>query len=435
MEETVPENLRQDVVATEIWPIERIVAYARNPRKNDSAIERMAAAISEFGFKIPVLVRGDGELVDGHLRLKAARKLGMRDIPVIRCDEWTPSQVKAFRLLVNRSADWADWDEQLLALEMADLKAVDFDLSFTGFDPLEIDSLLFSGEIDARADELPDAKETVVSRLGDLWICGKHRILCGDATDGASVERLLQAGMPHLMITDPPYGIQNAPQWRERVGLGAQRQTGISLNDDCFDWTAAYRLFTGDVAYVWHAGVHAGPVSAGLMNCGFEIRGQIIWAKPHFVISRGHYHWQHEPCFYAVRNGKPAHWRGDRTQSTLWEVASLNPFGGPDAQETATGHSAQKPVELMRRPILNHSERGELIYDPFLGSGTTIIAAELTERICYGLEIAPQYVDLIIRRWQLLTGRSALLETDGRTFDEIGAERSLTDARASRECE
>ena len=179
MEETVPENLRQDVVATEIWPIERIVAYARNPRKNDSAVERMAAAIREFGFKIPVLVRGDGELVDGHLRLKAACKLGMRDIPVIRCDEWTASQVKAFRLLVNRSADWADWDEQLLALEMADLKAVDFDLSFTGFDPLEIDSLLFSGELDGRADELPGAKETVVSRLGDLWICGKHRILCG----------------------------------------------------------------------------------------------------------------------------------------------------------------------------------------------------------------------------------------------------------------
>jgi DNA modification methylase len=218
------------------------------------------------------------------------------------------------------------------------------------------------------------------------------------------------------------------PAWREQLGLGVQRQTGPSLNDDRADWTKAYQLFRGDVAFVWHAGVHAGEVAAGLMNSSFEIRGQIIWAKPHFVISRGHYHWQHEPCWYAVRKGQTAHWRGDRTESTLWEVATLNPFGGANPEETATGHSAQKPVELMRRPILNHSEPGDCVYDPFLGSGTTLIAAELTERFCYGLEVAPQYVDIIIRRWQQLTGRQAVLAADGRTFQQVEAERTAASA-------
>jgi len=157
---------------------------------------------------------------------------------------------------------------------------------------------------------------------------------------------------------------------------------------------------------------------------GFEIRSQIIWAKPHFVLSRGLYHWQHEPCWMCVRKGGGSHWRGDRTQSTLWQVASLNPFGGNNPEETATGHGTQKPVELMRRPILNHTERGEVIYDPFLGSGTTLAAAELTGRICYGMDIDPKYVDVIVCRWQQLTGKAATLEGDGRSFDQILAARS-----------
>jgi DNA modification methylase len=173
------------------------------------------------------------------------------------------------------------------------------------------------------------------------------------------------------------------------------------------------------VAYVWHAGLYAGEVASSLERCEFAIRSQIIWVKQHFALSRGHYHWQHEPCWYAVRVGKSASWCGDRKQSTVWEVSNLNAFGGETATDTITGHGTQKPVEVIRRPLLNHTERGGLVYDPFLGSGSTLIAAEDTGRICYGLELSPAYVDVIVQRWQKLTGRKAVLDNDGRSFEEI----------------
>jgi DNA modification methylase len=208
--------------------------------------------------------------------------------------------------------------------------------------------------------------------------------------------------------------------WREEADLGHQRQTGAVPNDDRADWREAYRLFPGDVAYVWHAGVHAGEVAEGLVATGFAIRAQIIWAKQHFAMSRGDYHWQHEPCWYAVRQGKSSHWSGDRKQSTLWQVANLNPFGG-DRETEATGHGTQKPVELMQRPILNHTEPGDAVYDAFLGSGTTLIAAEKTGRLCYGMDIYPPYVDQAVKRWQKLTGKQATLVGNGRTFEDIAA--------------
>jgi ParB-like chromosome segregation protein Spo0J len=194
----------------EQWPIDKLVFYARNPRKNDAAVDRMCGSIREFGFKIPVLARSDGEVVDGHLRLKAARKLGITEVPVILCDEWTPAQVKAFRLMVNRSVSWADWDEELLALELQDLSAADFNLDLTGFDAQEIDALIAIEE-DRDADTVPPLPESPASRAGDLWICGTknpHRILCGDSTSADAVARLLGDRKPRLMITDPPYGIE-----------------------------------------------------------------------------------------------------------------------------------------------------------------------------------------------------------------------------------
>jgi len=382
----------------------------------------MAASIQEFGFKIPILARSDGEVVDGHLRLKAAQKLGLNEVPVILCDEWTPAQVKAFRLLVNRSVNWAEWDEELVALEIEELRAVDFDLSLTGFDRLEIDEFLFRTDNDEGADsDLPEVPQRPVTAPGDIWICGEHRVLCGDSTSVDAVAALLRQASPTLMVTDPPYGVDYDPKWRERAGLGHQRQTGTVSNDQQVDWSIAYQLFSGNVAYVWHAGVHTAEIAAGLEAAGFRIRSQIIWAKQHFALSRGDYHWQHEPCWYAVREGKSAHWCGDRTQSTLWQVANLNPFGG--SQEEATGHGTQKPIELMRRPILNNSVRGDIVYDPFLGSGTTLIAAHQTDRICFGIDIDPCYVDVTVRRWQKLTGKPAVLASDGRTFDQLTAAR------------
>jgi DNA modification methylase len=408
------------------WPVSKLVPYFRNPRKNDHAVERMAASINQFGFKIPILARSSGEVVDGHLRLKAAEKLGIQEVPVILCDEWSEAQVKAFRLLVNRSVTWAEWDEELLALEIGELKAIDFNLSLTGFEPVEIDGFLFGEEKDDdREQEVPLLPEHAITQPGDLWMCSEHRVLYGDATSAEVVGRLLNSTTPAVMVTDPPYGVDYNPNWRKQAGLGRQRQTGTVANDQQVDWSAAYGLFPGDVAYVWHAGVHAAEVAANLESAGFGIRSQIIWAKQHFALSRGNYHWQHEPCWYAVREGKSANWCGDRTQSTLWQVANLNPFGG--SEEEATGHGTQKPVELMRRPILNNSVRGDVIYDPFLGSGTTLIAAHSTERICFGLDIDPRYIDVTVQRWQKLTGQVAILAADGRTFDQIAAERTVVE--------
>ena len=205
----------------ESWDINRFIFYARNPRKNDAAVDRMCASIREFGFKIPVLARTDGEVVDGHLRLKAARKLGIAKIPVILCDEWTPAQVKAFRLMVNRSVTWADWDEELLALELQEIQAADFDLDLTGFDGRELDELLALPD-EERANEAPPLPDVAVSRTGDLWLLGKHHVLCGDATSPDTVARLLGDRKPFLMVTDPPYGIELDSEWRDRAGLNGR---------------------------------------------------------------------------------------------------------------------------------------------------------------------------------------------------------------------
>src|SRR6202453_4647645 len=205
----------------EMWPIERLVPYPRNPRKNDAAVDRMCESIREFGFKIPCLVRGDGEIVDGHLRLKAARKLEITEIPVIRCDEWTPAQVKAFRILVNRSATWAEWDDELLALELREVQEADLDLSLTGFDPGEIEDRL-AKESDEVAEFVSPLPESPVSQPGELWLLGPHRVLCGDATSAEVLVRLLGEAQPRLMVTDPPYGIELDSEWRDRAGLNGR---------------------------------------------------------------------------------------------------------------------------------------------------------------------------------------------------------------------
>jgi len=368
------------------------------------------------------LIRGDGEVIDGDLRLKAARKLEMKEVPVIVCDDWTEEQVRAFRPAVNRSSTYAEFNFELVKLEMLELKRLNFDLKLTGFTPLEIGRMVFQSEEPPSSGVGAGSDGEVTSKLGDLWICGAHRVLCGDATSKTEVNALLQYASPVLLVTDPPYGVSLDPLWREEAGLGKQRQVGKVANDDRVDWTSALELFPGDVAYVWHAGIYAAEVASSLNAIGFVVRPQIIWAKQHFTMSRGDYHWQHEPCWYAVRAGKSSGWSGDRTQSTVWEVANLNPFGG-DRSEEATGHGSQKPLEVIRRPILNNSRVGKAVYDPFLGSGTPLIAAELTNRVCLGVDIEPRYVDLAVKRWQKLTGKQATRAQDGKPFDEVAVER------------
>jgi DNA modification methylase len=216
------------------------------------------------------------------------------------------------------------------------------------------------------------------------------------------------------MVTDPPYGVNYDPEWRHRAGVNSSARTGKVANDERADWAEAWALFPGHIAYVWHGALHSCTVAASLERQGFTIRAQIIWAKERLVIGRGDYHWQHEPCWYAVR--AKGNWTGDRKQTTLWNISSKD-------QDVETVHGTQKPVECMRRPIVNNSSPGEAVYEPFLGSGTTLIAAETVGRICFAVELSPAYVDVAVRRWQAFTGRKAVRLSDGLEFDEMTPEK------------
>jgi DNA modification methylase len=250
--------------------------------------------------------------------------------------------------------------------------------------------------------------------VGDIWCAGPHRICCGDSTNATTITALLAGIRPELMVTDPPYGVSYDASWRHRAGVNNSKRHGKVLNDDQADWSEAWAHFPGDVAYVWHGALHATTVADSLVRQGFSIRAQLIWAKERLTLSRGDYHWMHEPCRYAVR--AKGHWTGDRKQTTVWNI----PSGGQDAE---TEHSTQKPVECMRRPMQNNSSPGQAVYDPFVGSGTTLIAAETVGRVCLALELDPGYVDVAVRRWQAFTGLQATLLSDGRAFDTIAAER------------
>lgn len=403
-------------------PVADLIPYANNARTHsDAQVALIAGSIREFGFNNPVLVDGKDGIIAGHGRVLAAQKLGLATVPVIELAHLSEAQKRAYILADNRLAEQAGWDRDLLSLELADLSELGVDLGDLGFEGVELDALLGYGQTDPREEATPELAVDLVSRPGDLWQLGSHRLLCGDATDRTAVTLLLNGVLPHLMVTDPPYGVEYDPDWRNRAGASDTKRTGKVMNDDRADWREAWALFPGDVAYVWHGALHATTVAESLGASGFDIRSQIIWAKERHVLSRGHYHWQHEPAWYAVRG--TGHWSGDRKQSTLWSIPSRD-------QDAQTVHGTQKPVECMRRPILNNSSPGQAVYEPFCGSGTTLIAAESTKRICLAMELDPAYVDVAVLRWQAFAGKEAVLEGDRRSFAEVAGERRDSEVAA-----
>lgn len=406
------------------WPADKVerrkvsdlVPYARNSRTHsDEQIGQIAASIKEWGWTVPVLIDPDGGIIAGHGRILAAQRLKIEDVPCMVADGWTEAQKRAYVIADNKLALNAGWDAGMLALEMSELQAMDFDLELTGFDVGELNDLLAEKtEGNTDPDDVPELGHDPVTAKGDTWLLGKHRLRCGDSTSADDVAELLGDVKPHLMVTDPPYGVEYDPKWRADVGINKNKgKMGVVQNDDRADWREAWALFPGDVAYVWHAGIHTGAVAESLVACGFKMRSQIIWAKDRFALSRGDYHWQHEPCWYAVKT--KGNWKGDRSQSTLWSI--------PARDDGGKGHGTQKPVECMRRPIVNNSSPGQAVYEPFCGSGTTIIAGEMEGRHVYGMELDENYCDVIVRRWQEFTGEDATLDGDGRTFAEVQAER------------
>ena len=392
-------------IAVAQWPIEKVKPYEKNPRAiNDKAIGKVAASIKEFGFQQPIVVDRDGVIIVGHTRRKAAELLGLSHVPVVVAD-LPEAKARAYRLADNRTAQETSWLDDILGDELAALKGLDFDLSLTGFDERELDKLLLDDAELARAEETQPVPENPVTVKGDVWLLGKHRIVCGDSTVATDVDKALNGVKPHLMVTDPPYGVNYDPKWRAEAGVNKNKaKMGEVLNDDKADWREAWALFPGEACYVWHAGLMAGDAVSDV-----DVWSMDVDQDQHYVADGIVTH----NCWYGVRKG--GGWVGDRSQSTLWSIKSRDDSG--------MGHGTQKPVECMRRPILNNSSPGHAIYEPFSGSGTTIIAGEMTGRSVHAIELNPAYVDVAVMRWQEFAGGKGTLEGDGRTFDEIKAER------------
>jgi DNA modification methylase len=384
----------------------------RGTARGQEALDR---SLRELGAGRAIVIDRAGRIIAGNKTADRARRLGLR-LRVVRTDG-------RHLVAVQRSDLDLATDPRARHLAIADNRVGELDLAWdvdvlrqlheAGSDlsawwtPEEFAALVdgtgASGHTDENAVVAPGP---TTIRPSDLFQLGRHRLLCGDATVAADVGRLLEGRRPLLMVTDPPYGVAYDPAWRHRVNPAQRTAVGRVANDDRVEWTDAFTLFPGSIAYVWHAGLQAGTVAAHLTAAGFTLRNQIIWRKQHFVLSRGEYHWAHEPCWYAVR--RTGTWRGDRTQTTVWDVPNLNPMGGTRSGEnTVTGHATQKPVRLFELPMLNHTTTSGVVYDPFCGSGTALIAAEKTGRTCYAMEVDPRYVHVTITRWEQFTRQRA----------------------------
>lgn len=397
----------EDLESAAIWVDPRkLKPWAGNPRINDAAVDHVARSIREFGFATPIVARrANWEIIAGHTRWKAALQLGLSRVPV-RFLELGEEQAHQLAIADNKLGELADWDLPQVhrVMQSWDVDAVKR-LGFSDKDMRAIEKVARDAVKPPSSDTTPPPPSTPLTKPGDLWRLGKNRLLCGDACNPDDVRKALGALKPRLMVTAPPYGNDYDPDWRVKLSAPNESKSKKKVVQD---WTPAFRLFAGDVAYIWHAGNHAGMVEENLRSCSLLVRQQIIWMKQAFVIGRAAYQWQHEPCWYAVRKGLEARWCGDRDQSTVWQIANSNPLGGSQG-DLKTHHPQQKPVECFSRPAANHGVAGDVIYDPFAGSGTAFVAAEKTDRVCVALEIDPANCDVIVNRWQVLTGGRAKL--------------------------
>lgn len=392
-----------------------LTKYASNSRTHsDEQIDQIIRSINEFGFTNPLLIDEDNIIIAGHGRLAAALKMGLAELPCIVIDGLTDAQRAALVIADNKIALNAGWDNAILLQQFEFLKGFDFDLTLTGFDLDELCAFLPEElpEVFCGQDDLP-SNAPPVTQLGDTWILGNHRLLCGDSTRADCVGELLRGELPNTMITDPPYGVKYEADWRAKAKGSkktAREENSNLQNDDIADWYDAYSLFTGSVAYVWHASAFTDVVMDGLRRAGFDIKQQIIWNKNIHALSRSDYHWKHEPCWYAVKKGGERNWKGGRTQMTVWDVGSVA------GEKDKTAHPTQKPVDLFVRSVEHHTNPGEYIYDPFAGSGTLMIACEKTKRRALMMELDPKYCDVIVQRYENYSGNKAVREAkDGST--------------------
>lgn len=428
----------------EEWPVERLTPSTTPLRQNDAVVPRMVEALRAFGFRVPLLAKSDGEVIDGHLRLKAALALGMTTVPVILADDLTPTQVRTFRLLVNRSATWADWAEDALRVELASLQQLEVDLTLTGFDARELDAFLLAAPPQGNTDPdaVPDPSAEPESKPGDLWLLGRHRLLCGDSTSAAHVALLMDGEAADVVWTDPPYNVD----YEGKAGkIKNDKMTPAefdALLDGIFA-TCWQALADGGAIYVAHSEAGGGlAFRQAFARAGFKLASCLIWRKHQMVLGRADYHWQHEPILYGWKPTAKHFWYADRKQTTMlehfagstvlevepdcWQVATCDGVLRITGQNVTVQHlnssiiavpkpavsalhPTMKPVALVERMLANSSPRGGLVFDPCAGSGTTLMAAERMGRRCNTMELDPRFADVIVRRWEEYTGQTAIL--------------------------
>ena len=412
-------------VAIEHWPLDRLLPYAANARTHsDDQVAQIAGSIAAFGFNVPCLVDERGVLIAGHGRLLAARQLELETVPVIRLEHLSEAQARAFRIADNRIAENAGWDDELLGTEFHWLQEeAEFDLDLTGFTLDEVDRLLqddgSAGNIDD--DEVSEPPEKPVTRPGDLWLLGGHRLLCGDATVLGDVERALDGGLADLCFTDPPYNVDYGNSAKDRMRGKKRRIRNDNLGKDferfLYDACVNILTVTKGAAYICMSSSELPTLQRAFREAGGHWSTFVIWAKNTFTLGRADYQRQYEPILYGWKEGTDHYWCGARDQGDVWFV---------DKPARNDLHPTMKPVALVERALRNSSKSRDVVLDPFAGSGSTLIAAEKTGRTARLVELDPGYCDVVVRRWQDWTGQAATLDGDGRTFDAVadGAERA-----------
>jgi DNA modification methylase len=373
-------------------PIKDLKNHPKNPRQiKKDQLARLAENMNKFGLIDKPIVNTDMTVIGGHQRIRILKKQKVKTVECwVAPEQLSDEQVD--ELCISLNLHGGAWDFDILANEWEPLKLLEY--GFTEEQLLGLAEGEGSKLDDEDESELLEPPKNPKTNLGDLYILGNHRLICGDSTDKATVDKVLNEETPILMVTDPPYGVEYDP-----ANCKTTKARGKVLNDDRCDWSEAWQLFVGNVAYIWHASFFTSTVQSSIERVGFEIKSMIIWNKQNFTFGRSDYHWKHEPCWYAVRKGQNHNWNSDRKQNTVWDVANMSCMGASKNEDERTAHSTQKPLECMARPIRNNTAPGEGVYDPFLGSGTTLIASEQLGRKCFGIELDPAYCDIIVDRW------------------------------------
>lgn len=401
-------GLKLENVATE-----KLIPFAGNSRTHSEAqVAQIAASIREFGFLVPILADDDDNIIAGHGRLLAAQKLGEETIPVVRASHLTPAQRRAYVIADNKLALNAGWDLDMLEAEVKGLDDLGFDVELLGFSDQEIKDLLAEKTTGLTGDdEVPEIEDDPVTVLGDIWVMGKHRLICGDATSIDHLESVCENQLVDMLETDPPYNVDYVGKTEKELTIQNDSMADGDFRQFLTDvYTAAAAVMKpGAVFYIWHADSEGYNFRGAAHEMGWQIRQCLIWKKQHMVMGRQDYHWQHEPCLYGWKAGAAHLWAADRKQTTILE------FDRPSASRE---HPTMKPVDLIEYQILNNTKGDDLVLDPFMGSGTTIIACEKNGRRARGVELDPKYVDVAVKRWQEYTGEKAIRESDGLTYEE-----------------